>query len=417
MRRVAPRDGIPACPAMTPAQLIAVHGSPLYVYDLDVVRARVRALKAAISWKHFQPLFAMKANPCPAVVRAIVAEGFGIDAVSPGEVALALKLGVRPDLVLYTENNMTDAEMAEAVAQGVLINCGSLDRLERLARSGAREASVRFNPDVGAGAHEKICTGGPLTKFGVHHQQVDEVLRIERETGIRVVGCHMHIGSGFLDHAAFTQACAVIFAIAGRLPNLRFVDCGGGIGIPYRITDAPLALPAMGKQLSEAFAAFCKAYGRDLELRLEPGRFPVAEAGTLYATVTSVKANPGSPDGQAGRTFVGTDTGFNHLVRVAMYDAYHRISNVSRPSAPPRTVDVVGNICESGDVFARARELPSPELGDVLAFHDTGAYGMAMASTYNTRPLPAEVVIDGGVPRLARRRQTVDELLAAYVWE
>lgn len=396
----------------TAVQLIAVHGSPLYVYDLDVVRARVRALKAAISWKRFQPLFAMKANPCPAVVRAIVAEGFGIDAVSPGEVALALKLGVRPDLVLYTENNMTDAEMHEAVAQGVLINCGSLDRLERLARSGAREASVRFNPDVGAGAHEKICTGGPLTKFGVSHLQVDEVLRIERETGIKVVGCHMHIGSGFLDHAAFTQACQVIFSIAARLPNLRFVDCGGGIGIPYRTTDASFDLLTMGKQLSEAFAAFCMRYGRDLELRLEPGRFPVAEAGTLYATVTSVKSNPGVE----GRTFVGTDTGFNHLVRVAMYEAYHRISNVSRPDAPLRTVDVVGNICESGDVFARARELPSPELGDVLAFHDAGAYGMAMASTYNTRPLPAEVVLDGGVPRLARRRQTVDELLAAYVW-
>ena len=400
----------------SPAALIAQFGSPLYVYDLDVVRARIRALKSAITWPIFQPLFALKANPCPAVVRAIVDEGFGIDAVSPGEVALALKLGVRPELVLYTENNMTDAEMHEAVAQGVLINCGSLDRLERLARSGARAASVRFNPDIGAGAHEKICTGGPLTKFGVSHQQVNEVLRIERDTGIRVVGCHMHIGSGFLDHAAFTQACQVIFAIAARLPNLRFVDCGGGIGIPYRSSDAPFALPAMGKQLSAAFAEFCARYGRDLELRLEPGRFPVAEAGTLYTTVTSVKTNPGTETGAAGRTFVGTDTGFNHLVRVAMYDAYHRISNLTRPTAPLRTVDVVGNICESGDVFARARELPAPELGDLLAIHDTGAYGMAMASTYNTRPLPAEVVIDAGVPRLARRRQTIDDLLAAYAW-
>lgn len=405
----------PALP-LTPVQLIATYGSPLYVYDLEVVRARLRALKAAISWKHFQPLFALKANPCPAVVRAIVAEGFGIDAVSPGEVALALKLGVRPELVLYTENNMTDVEMHAAVAQGVLINCGSLDRLERLAHSGAREASVRFNPDVGAGAHEKICTGGPLTKFGVHHAQVAEVLRIERETNLKVVGCHMHIGSGFLDHAAFTQACQVIFSIAERLPNLRFVDCGGGIGIPYRTTDAPLALTTMGQQLSAAFAAFCARYGRALELRLEPGRFLVAESGTLYTTVTSVKTNPDSGGEKNGRTFVGTDTGFNHLVRVAMYDAYHRISNVSRPTAPLRTVDVVGNICESGDVFARARELPAPELGDVLAIHDTGAYGMAMASTYNTRPLPAEIVLDGGRPVLARRRQSVDELLAAYVW-
>ncbi len=395
-----------------PAALVAAHGSPLYVYDLEVVRARARAIRAAITWPDFQPLFAIKANPLPAVAQVIVEQGYGVDAVSPGEVALALKLGVRPDLVLYTENNMTDAEMAQAMAQGVLVNCGSVDRLERLAKAGAKTASVRFNPEFGDGAHEKICTAGPMTKFGVHQSLVDEVLRIERETGIQVIGCHMHIGSGFLDASAFSKACAVIFAIAARLPNLRFVDVGGGIGIPYREGQPHFDLPAMGRELSAAFAAFCTTYGRPLQLRVEPGRFLVAESGTLYTTVTSVKSNPGSD----GRTFVGTDTGFNHLVRVAMYDAYHRISNVSRPDAPRRTVDVVGNVCESGDVFARARELPMPAVGDLLALHDAGAYGMAMASTYNTRPLPAEVVIDGAQVRVARRRQTVDELLAAYSW-
>ncbi len=397
---------------MSPADLVAQYGSPLYVYDLALVRARAAAIRRAVTWPRFQPLFAIKANPCPAVARVIVDEGFGIDAVSPGEVALALRLGVRPELVLYTENNMTDDEMREAMAQGVLVNCGSVDRLERLARAGAREASVRFNSEFGAGAHEKICTAGPLTKFGVHQSQVDEVLRIERETGIRVTGCHMHIGSGFLDAEAFNRSCAVIFAIAARLPHLRFVDVGGGIGIPYREGQPHFDLAAMGSRLSAAFAAFCTAYGRELELRLEPGRFLVAESGTLYTTVTSVKTTPGP----AGRTFVGTDTGFNHLVRVAMYDAYHRISNLTDPAAPRMAVDVVGNICESGDVFARARELPLPRVGDLLALHDAGAYGMAMASTYNTRPLPAEVVIDDGKARLARRRQTVDELLAAYSW-
>lgn len=401
---------------MTPASLIAQHGSPLYVYDLEVVRARARQVRAAITWQPFQPLFAIKANPCPAVAATIVAEGYGIDAVSPGEVALALKLGVRPDLVLYTENNMTDDEQALAVGQGVLVNCGSLDRLERLARAGVKHASVRFNPEFGDGAHEKICTAGPLTKFGVHQSLLAEVRRIERETGIQVVGCHMHIGSGFLDATAFTKSCEVIFAIAAQLPNLRFVDVGGGIGIPYREGQTALDLPAMGAALSASFAAFCRTYGRPLELRVEPGRFLVAESGTLFTTVTSVKANPPSAPGERGRVFVGCDTGFNHLVRVAMYDAYHRISNVSRPQAAPQVVDVVGNICESGDVFARQRSIPAPQVGDVLALHDAGAYGMAMASTYNTRPLPAEVVVDGATVRLARRRQTVDELLAAYAW-
>ncbi len=399
-----------SAPSVSPTALLAAHGSPLYVYDLDVVRARAQQMRAAITWPKFQPLFAIKANPCPAMVRAILAEGYGIDAVSPGEVAIALRLGVRPDLVLYTENNMTDEEMAVAVTQGVLVNCGSLDRLERLAKTGAKRASVRFNPEFGDGAHEKICTAGPLTKFGVHQSLLAEVRRIERDTGIQVVGCHMHIGSGFLEATAFTKSCEVIFAIAAQLPNLQFVDVGGGIGIPYREGQAALDLPAMGAALSASFATFCKRYGRDLELRVEPGRFLVAESGTLYTTVTSVKANPD------GRIFVGCDTGFNHLVRVAMYDAYHRISNVTRPQAALQTVDVVGNICESGDIFARQRALPSPQLGDILALHDTGAYGMAMASTYNTRPLPAEIVVDGAAVAVARQRQTIEELLETYVW-
>lgn len=400
---------------ITPADLVARFGSPLYVYDLAVVRARAQALKAAISYRPFQPLFAVKANPCPAVVKAIVAEGFGIDAVSPGEVALALRCGVPPKRVLYTENNMTDAEQADALRQDVLVNCGSLDRLERLGRAGAKTAAVRFNPDIGAGAHEKICTAGPLTKFGVHFSQVDAVRRIERDTGIHVIGCHMHIGSGILDAEVYARAMAVILGVAAQLPNLQFIDFGGGIGIPYRDGQPPVDLPALGAKASELMTAFVARYGRPLELRLEPGRFLVAEAGTLLTTVTSVKRNPDTAEA-TGRTYVGCDTGFNHLVRVAMYDAHHRIDNLTHPDAPPSAVDVVGNICESGDVFARARSLPMPQLGDLLALRDAGAYGMAMASTYNTRPLPAEVVINGNDVRIARPRQTVEELLAAYRW-
>ena len=395
---------------MSPTDLISRFGSPLYVYDLDLVQARCRALKAAITWQPFQPLFAIKANPCPAVVKTIVAEGFGVDAVSPGEVAMALKVGVPPERITYTENNMTDGEMAEAIRQGVLITVGSLDRLERLGKAGAKACSIRFNPDVGDGAHEKICTAGPLTKFGVHHSQVDQALAISRATGLKIAGCHMHIGSGFLDHTAFAQACQVIFAIARRLPDLTFVDCGGGIGIPYKPDQQAFDLTAMGRELSSSFAAFCAAYGRPLELRLEPGRFPVAESGTLVTTVTSVKVNPD------GRVFVGCDSGFNHLIRPCMYGAYHRISNLTRPDAPRRIVDVVGNICESGDIFARDRELPLPQVGDLLGIHEAGAYGMAMASTYNLRPLPAEVALTGGIPRLVRPRQTVEDLLGAWVW-
>ncbi len=392
--------------------LAARFGTPLYVYDLATVRARARALLAAVTWRPFQPLFAIKANPVPAVAQAIVAEGFGVDAVSPGEVALALRLGVDSAKVLYTENNMTDAEQTAALAQNVLVNCGSLDRLQRLAQAGATRAAVRFNPDIGAGAHEKICTAGPLTKFGVHYSLVDQVRAVERGSALKVVGCHMHIGSGFLDADAFVRACGVLLSVARQLPNLEFIDFGGGLGIPYKPDDGPIDLARVGAEVSRLMAEFCAAYGRPLELRLEPGRFLVAESGTLLTTVTSVKTNPG-PD---GRTFAGCDSGFNHLVRPTMYGAYHRIANLSRPDAAPQKVDVVGNICESGDIFARDRMLPAPQPGDVLAIGDAGAYGSAMASTYNTRPLPAEVVLDGDLVRLARRRQTVDELLSAWEW-
>ncbi len=403
------------------AALLARFGSPLYVYDLTTVRARARALKNAVSYTPFQPLYAIKANPCPAVAHAIIAEGFGIDAVSPGEVALALRLGVAPRLVQYTENNMTDAEQAEALAQGVMITAGSLDRLERLERAGAGEVSVRFNPDVGDGAHEKICTGGPLSKFGVHWSQVDDVLAIERRAGVRVVGCHMHIGSGFLDATAFVLAMDVILRVAERLPHLAFIDFGGGLGIPYRADQQPIDLALVGAEASRLMREFTARYGRLLqsgrtvEMRLEPGRFLVAESGTLLTTVTSVKANPSTPTA-VGRTYVGCDTGFNHLVRPTMYGAYHRIDNLTRPDAAPATVDIVGNICESGDVFARDRTLPQPHLGDVLAIRDAGAYGFAMASSYNLRPLPAEVVLDGGEARLVRERQTVAQLLDAWRW-
>jgi len=398
-------DGISRMQAQ---ELVARYGSPLYVYDLDQISQRARALREAIAYGPAKLLYAIKANPAPAVVRRILAEGYGIDAVSPGEVAMALRLGVEPAQVLYTENNMTDVEMHAAIDQGVLINCGSLDRLQRLGEAGARQAAVRFNPDVGGGLHEKVCTAGPLTKFGVHHSQVEQVRGIEQATGIQVVGCHMHIGSGILDAELFLQAMQVILDVAAQLPHLRFIDFGGGIGIPYQADQQPMDLTRLGAAAVELMQDFCQRYGRELELHLEPGRYLVAEAGSLLCTVTAVKRTPD------GRCFVGTDTGFNHLVRPAMYDSYHRIDNLSNPNGALQTVDVVGNICESGDIFARDRPLSEARVGDILAIRDTGAYGMSMASTYNLRPLPAEVGLAGGQATVLRPAQRIEDLLAQW---
>ena len=390
------------------ADLMAAHGSPLYVYDLAVVRERAAQLQAAFTYKDLQFLYAIKANPCPPVARCLIEAGFGIDCVSPGEMQHALRLGVAADKILYTENNMTDAEMHDAIAAGVLINCGSLDRLERLAKAGAKTAAVRFNPHVGDGMHEKVLTAGPLTKFGVYYNQVDQVRRIEDEYGIHVVGCHMHIGSGVLNADIYVEAMKVILDVASQLPHLTFINFGGGIGIPYKESDEAIDLQQLGAAATTVMEDFCASYGRTVELRLEPGRFLVGEAGSLYSTVTSVKQNPD------GRVYVGCDTGFNHLVRPCMYNSYHAIENISHPNNEPIAVDVVGNICESGDVFARQRTLPRPELNDILAIRSAGAYGMSMASTYNMRPLPAEIVIDGDSIVVAKKQQALNELLEAW---
>lgn len=385
-------------------------GTPLYVYDLEVVRRQARRLREAFTWQPLQLLYAIKANPCPALVRCLVEEGFGIDAVSPGEVAHALACGCPPERVLYTENNMTDDEQAAALAQGVLITAGSLDRLERLEAAGAGRVAVRFNPDVGDSEHAHTLTAGPLTKFGIHHSQVEQALAIEARGGIEIVGCHMHIGSNVLDADAYRGAMAVILDVAAQLPNLAFIDVGGGLGVPYREDQAALDLAAVGAAATDLMESFQARIGRPVELRLEPGRFLAAEAGRLLTRVTSIKTNPASDDGPA-RTFVGCDSGFNHLIRPTMYGSYHPVSNCSRPDAPSVTVDVVGNVCESGDIFARDRALPEPALNDVLAIGFAGAYGMSMASTYNLRPLPAEVVVDGTTARLTRRRRRIDDLL------
>ena len=286
--------------------LLAEHGSPLYVYDLALVRERAQALRAAIDYQPLTLQYAIKANTSPAVARVILEEGYGVDVVSPGEVALAQRLDVAPENILYTENNMNDEEMQQAIDAGIPINCGSLDRLEALGKAGAQEAWVRFNPDVHAAVNPKVYTAGPLTKFGVAHSHIDEVLRIERETGIRVVGAHMHIGSGILDANVYAEAMGVIRSIAVQLPHLRSIDVGGGLGIPYKPGEEGIDVAAVGAAAKSLMESLNAETGKTLELRLEPGRFLVGECGHLVVSVTSVKENPD------GRIFVGTDSGFNH---------------------------------------------------------------------------------------------------------
>ena len=395
---------------LSATDLVETYGSPLYVYDGDLIRRRYEELSAALSFPRTRIHYAMKANNNPAILQLLRSLGAGIDATSPGEVYLALRAGFPPADILFTGVNPSMDDLAYCREQGVQVNIGSLHVLEAWgARYPGSTVSVRVNPDVGAGHHEHTITGGPSSKFGIYHTEMQTVESIAESHGLSIVGLHSHIGSGILETGAFIRAMDIILDAARHVPGLSFVDIGGGIGVPYRPGEAPIPLAELGAAISSRFADFCTAYGADLSLKVEPGRFLVAEAGTLLATVTNLKKT-------SRYRFMGVDSGFNHLARPVLYGSYHHIENASRPDAPPLPYLVGGNLCESGDIFTRTEEgleerlIASPEVGDVLAIRTCGAYGYSMASTYNSRLLPAEVMLSGGTARLTRRRQTLEDL-------
>jgi diaminopimelate decarboxylase len=393
------------------------HGSPVYVYDKAVILQRCQSLAQSVSFPKKRLLFAMKANSNQAVVKTILGAGFGVDCVSAGEVRFALKLGA--ERILYTNNNVADAEFNAVVALAketgkIWINCDSLQRLGDLPEGSA--CFVRINGPVGGGHHDHVITCGPESKFGIPWEQVPDILKVAAARKLRIIGVHQHIGSGIREVEKFGEAMEVLLTVLRKhkLPDLEYVNFGGGIGVPYRPAEKPIDLKTFGAMLSEKFAAFCKEAGRDLTLMLEPGRFPVAESGYLVVRVNTIKETP------YNKTFAGVDSGFNHLVRPTMYGSYHHITNLSNPAGQLKKYFVAGNICESGDIFTRAdtednhagpRELPEVRRGDLLAIHNAGAYGFCMASEYNMRPRPAEVLLDGERLTLARKAKSIDDLV------
>ncbi len=404
---------------LAPDRLLAVaesHGTPTYVYAEGVVRAQCRALRDAMRGLPVRFLYALKANPSPALLRVIADEGFGFDAVSPGEVALLRALGVAPERILYTTTSTTDAELA-AADLGALVNLDDPERLDAFGRMHPGAAvCVRFNPGIGAGHHRHVVTGGKETKFGVSLNDAGLVAVIAARYGLRVVGLHQHIGSGVSDPAALWPAVEALLRLVPHFPDLEFVDLGGGFSVPYRPGDERLDLKRLCVEVAErALGTLRQLRGSDaapVAVWFEPGRFLVAEAGVLLTRVHTLKR---VAEGTTARVFAGTDSGFNHLIRPTLYDAYHALYNLSNPAGALCTYDVVGNICESGDLFARARAVQELRRGDLLAILGAGAYGMAMASTYNLRPLPAEVLVrEDGTARLARARQS-PEALAAHL--
>ena len=395
---------------MTPEILDTIaqhHGTPVYVYDLDRVTAQYHQFRNAFELEEFQIRYAMKANYNPSILKTLRKLGAGIDAVSPGDVIMARACGFHPDQIIYTANNITDDEMIQVQAMGVLMNIGSLSRLEKFGRAfpGSR-VCLRFNPDVVDGAHDHIRTGGALTKFGILLEDAPRAADIAARYDLTVVGIHEHTGSGLQSQDSIPRAMAGIFSIARPhlFPHLEFLDFGGGFKVPYAPEEEPFDMVELGRQVTEAFTAFCQGYGRQLNLIFEPGKYLTAQAGVLLTRVNTIKEN-------RDRIICGTDSGFPQLIRPLLYQAYHEIENLTHPEGKPTTCDVCGNICESGDVFARDRAIPEIREGDLLAVKNAGAYCHAMGGVYNLRAMPPEVVVDGDEYFLSRKGLSPEELV------
>ncbi|HJH03141.1 diaminopimelate decarboxylase [Victivallis vadensis] len=389
------------------------YGTPLYVYDGDLVVERYRDLFKFIPYDRLKIHYALKANYNPGLLTLLRDAGAGLDTVSPGEVVYALKLGFPRERIIYTANNMTDAEFEQVLAMDVVMNIGSLSRLRKIAKQHpGMKLCLRFNPDVCDGDNEKTMTGGDLTKFGILLESVEEVKALVKEGNLRVIGLHEHTGSGLQHAESVYQSMDNLMAIATpeNFPDLEFLDFGGGFKVPYKPEERRVDYVAMGAEIARRFTAFTERYGRRLDMLFEPGKYMVAEAGHLLTEVNTIKHN-------RTRVIAGCDSGFPQLIRPVLYGAYHQIRNLSNPAGKPVVYDVCGNICETGDRFAEQRELPEIREYDILAIGNAGAYCYSMGGVYNLRPMPGEIVVSGGKVVSERRKLTTEELAVQILGE
>ena len=389
------------------------YGTPLYVYDGDLVVERYRDLFKFIPYDRLKIHYALKANYNPGLLTLLRDAGAGLDTVSPGEVVYALKLGFPRERIIYTANNMTDAEFEQVLAMDVVMNIGSLSRLRKIAKQHpGMKLCLRFNPDVCDGDNEKTMTGGDLTKFGILLESVEEVKALVKEGNLRVIGLHEHTGSGLQHAESVYQSLDNLMAIATpeNFPDLEFLDFGGGFKVPYKPEERRVDYVAMGAEIARRFTAFTERYGRRLDMLFEPGKYMVAEAGHLLTEVNTIKHN-------RTRVIAGCDSGFPQLIRPVLYGAYHQIRNLSNPAGKPVVYDVCGNICETGDRFAEQRELPEIREYDILAIGNAGAYCYSMGGVYNLRPMPGEIVVSGGKVVSERRKLTTEELAVQILGE
>ena len=385
-------------------------GTPLYVYDERVIRKQCSDLKNAFKGMPVRFLYAVKANDNPHILQIMHEQEMGYDTVSYEEVLLCLHIKTNPREIFYTENNMTDQEMEAAIRSGVILNIGSLSRLKNfLDHPGSRECSIRLNPGIGDGHHDKVDTGNRDSKFGIRKDLIPECAALATTHGKKIIGLHLHIGSGIRKPDNLISAMGVLIEYAQHLPDLRFINFGGGMPVPYHEGAEDFDLVTFARLAREVILDDYRKRDRSFRYYFEPGRWFTAQAGALLTHVNTVKD-------QGNVTYLGTDTGLHQLLRPALYDAYHAVVNLSRPDEPGDTLyTIAGNICESGDILATDRKLPKTSEGDLLAICDTGAYGMTMASHYNRRALPAEVLIRQDTEILIRPRLSAEDTVARHL--
>ena len=385
------------------------YGTPLYVYHAEKIVSQYQSLLTHFSSSNARFFYACKALTNIHILDVVKRAGCNVDCSSINEAKLALHVGFAPQNILYTSNSVSFEEICEAVSLGIHVNIDSLSNLEKFgAKFGnSYPVGVRVRPNIMAGGNLKISTGHDKSKFGIPVTQLDALKSIQAKYNINIATLHIHTGSEIKDVQVFIQSADVFDTLLDQFPTVNVLDFGGGFKVPYQPGEKGTDIALLGAEVDKAMKRLSEKYGRPLTAWFEPGKYMVSEAGFFIASVNVLKTS-------GDYTFAGIDTGLNHLIRPMFYDSYHHIDNISNPEAPKQPYAVVGNICET-DTFAWDREIPTIAEGDFLVFYNAGAYGYEMASNYNSRYKPAQVLFENGVPKLISRRDQFEDLLSLQV--
>ena len=397
---------------MNEATLLSIaqqEGHPVYVYDANKIEQQFSRLQNAFSGiEKLRINYACKALSNLSVLGLIKKMGSGLDTVSIQEVQMGIEAGFEPQDIIFTPNGVSLEEIERAAKIGVQINIDNLSILEQFGTKHPNiPVCIRINPHVMAGGNSNISVGHIDSKFGISIHQIPHVLRIVENTNMHINGVHMHTGSDILDIEVFLYAAEILFDTALQFKNLEFLDFGSGFKVPYREGDIETNIEELGEKLTERFHRFCETYGSTLELAFEPGKFLVSQAGYFLVQVNAVKQTTST-------VFAQVDSGFNHLIRPMLYGSHHEIKNISKPEGKERFYTVVGYICET-DTFGSNRKIAEIAEGDILAFQNAGAYCFSMASNYNSRFRPAEILWYNDEAHMIRRRETFEDLLSNQV--